>query len=208
MKFFLASLFLATSLMSSAQTFDPIKYVPSFDGYPIKQVRVTNKWPYFNQTPRYIGAVLGFEGFRSNFVEGGLAFNFVEFEDVPGGMIGGNLLYKRNVSERIQSYEAEVGFYTILCGGINFNWNQFDNSGLLGVKPFIGVSIFNIHVMYGYNIFQNSKNTNSQLWHNSFTIRYVMPIVTFGKVKSSMKQDYISYPRDNYYNYNRMDVTF
>lgn len=183
--------------LSFGQEFNPSLYVPRVVSYPAVQKKIEYKWPHHYNVPKFIGLVVGYQGVRSSFYQMGLALNFVEMHSVPGGMLGGQLLYKRHFSENIQSYSAEIGFYQIICGGLNFNYHTQEAHGTFGVKPFIGLSIYHIQLMFGYNVYSNKNNEIAPLTHASIELRYVIPLVSYGKVKDKMVSDHTNYPNTN-----------
>jgi len=183
--------------LALCQEFNPYLYVPKVVSYPAVQEKIQYKWPHNHNVPKFVGLVVGYQGVRSSFYQMGLAVNFVEMLSLPGGMLGGQLLYKRHFSENIQSYSAEIGFYQIICGGINFNYHVQEERGTFGVKPFIGLSIYHIQLMFGYNVFRDKKNTITPLTHGSLELRYVIPIISFGKDKEQMVFKSTNYPNTN-----------
>lgn len=200
-KIFNTCLFVLAANLSIGQQFDPMLYVPKIESYPAEQQKISYKWPHYNYVPKYVGLVIGYEGVRSSFYQMGLVLNLVEMEEMPGGMVGGQLLYKRHFNENIQSYSAEIGVYQVICGGINFNYHVQGDRSTFGVKPFIGLSIYHVQLMYGYNIYSNKNNEITPLKHASFELRYVIPIVSFGKNKDQMVYKSSNYPNRNEYEY-------
>lgn len=195
MKSLLLPLFILCVSLAHAQ--DPYEYAPELEDYPARQQHVTYKWPYTRRVPGYVGLVLGWEGFKSNYYQAGLALNLVEIQDLPGGMIGGQALYQRHISENLQRFQVEAGFYTLVCGGVNFNYSIQGEHSTFGVKPFIGLSLFNVQFLYGYNFINKKKNQISSLRNSSFEFRFVIPLVSFGKDTSQMEAVPSSYPNQS-----------
>lgn len=186
--------FVLVANVAFGQEFNPSLYVPNIVSYPAFQEKIEYKWPHNHNVPKFVGLVVGYQGFRSSFYQMGLAVNFVEMLSLPGGMLGGQILYKRHFSENIQSYSAEIGFYQIICGGINLNYHVQEERGTFGVKPFIGLSMYHIQFLFGYNVYSDKKNTITPLMHGSLELRYVIPIISFGKDKEQMVLKSTNYP--------------
>lgn len=147
---------------------------------------VEYKYPYYGHwIPPYIGIIGGYEGFKSNYWEAGLVFNIVPSRVTPktGAIIGGVVSYKKNFSNSIQAFEAEVGFYSFLSLGVNFNYTFTTIHNTFGVKPFIGISIYHLQFLWGYNLFSDKKNEIQDLRHSTFKIRYSIPLFRLNQEK-------------------------
>lgn len=200
MKMLLVSLFFAFFWnVAEAQDFERDKYVPTIVDYPEKQEPIQYRWPHLNYVPKYVGIIGGVQGFHELAFEGGLVLNLVEFDYVPGAIVGGALMYKRSFRDEIQTYSAEFGVYLPICFGVNFNYNLQNGLSTFGVKPFIGVSVYNFQLLYGFNMYSRKSEING-LRHNHFELRYVIPIISFGKSPNKMVRTFSNYPsEDNYY---------
>lgn len=184
--------------LSHAQVFSPGMFIPEVHDQPIKQKKLKYKWPYFSYVPKYVGLNLGVQGFGQPMFQGGVALNLLEFDNVNGGMMGGNLLYKRDFNDNIESYNVEFGVYTYFCLGLNFNYNIQNDFGTFGVKPFIGVAFYNFQFLYGFNFFSKKNNEIQGLRSNHFELRYVIPLFSFGKRERYVSAD-SGYPAPYYY---------
>lgn len=196
MKRFLIVLVLIIPVMSFSQVVIN-KYVPKVvDGPPRRELKY--KWPYFDHIPPFIGVIVGYEGFKSNYYEVGLAANFLRDRRITsGGMAGGQLIYKRHFRENIQSYEAEIGWYRLISIGINANYHVGEDRSTFAVKPFIGLCLYNFQVSWGYNFYSNKNNEISSLRHSNFQMKYVIPIIPFkGKYTRYVYDDYGYYSRN------------
>ena len=184
---------------SQAQIFAPGKFIPGVHDYPIEQKKLEYKWPYIYYVPKYIGLNLGVQGFGQPMFQGGLALNLLEFDGVAGGMLGANALYKRNFAEDVESYNFELGVYTFFCLGLNFNYNIQNEYGTFGVKPFIGIALYNFQLLYGFNFFSKKNNQIPGLRSNHFELRYVIPLIAFGKSEKYVPAQ-SNYPNPYFYN--------
>jgi hypothetical protein len=175
------------------------KYNPRVVDGPAREL-VKYRWPYFEHVPSYIGIVGGYQGFKSSSYTLGVALNFMKIEEMgSGGMAGGQLLHKRHFREDLQSYEAEVGFYSIVCLGVNANYNVSGENATFGVRPFLGVSLFNLQVSWGFN-FYSKLNKIDALRHSNWEIKYVLPIIRLNR-----KEERYVYPTrysNQYVDYN------
>lgn len=196
MKYLLLSLFVTLGVNSFSQS--PYDYVPNQIDSRARQEWASYKWPYNSDVPRYVGLVVGWEGFRENYYQVGLVANFMEMNYAVGGLVGGKLLYQRHVRENIHRYQLELGFYNIICGGVNFNYSVQDIHSTFAVKPFIGLSLFNISVMYGYNFINKNKNQITSLRNSSFEVRYVLPLFSFSRDKKTLVEVPSGYPNQRY----------
>lgn len=166
------------------------EYIPRVvDGSP--KTLLKYKWPYIHHIPPSIGLVIGYEGFKTNYYQIGLAANFLrDYNMEIGGMAGGQLLYKRDFRDQIQSFEAEIGWYTFMNIGLNFNYHVSGDNSTFGVKPFIGFSAFNLQLNWGYNIYSNKKNEIAGLGHSNWELKYVIPIIPFKGKEPIYIRDY------------------
>lgn len=143
------------------------------------------KWPYYgHDIPPYIGVLVGYEGLKTNNIQGGLAFNFVgsTIDPAIGGMIGGCLLYKQKLNKpSVYSFEAEAGMYGGVVAGINYNYNQTSVKVIHGIKPFVGMTFYNIQIFYGYSFYDSKEDIYAELRHNRITVRYIVPVIKLRK---------------------------
>lgn len=144
-----------------------------------------SKWPYFGENvPRYVAISGAYEGLKTSNFQVGLQTNVMQLTVSPavGGMVGGGLFYKQNMYlKHVYSYEAEFGFYGGLVLGINYNYNVTSVSQIQGLKPFVGIAVFNAQLFYGYSFYKSKDDINNELRHNRITFRYVIPFIKVGK---------------------------
>lgn len=172
--------------VAAAKAQNPYDYFPSHMDFPLRQKPVEYEWPYIMHTPPYIGLIAGLEGFKSRFYQMGIALNASEIHETRGGVFGTQFLYQRQWHENVERYQVELGFYTFLCMGLNFNRTRQDDFTTFGVKPFVGISLFNIQALYGFNLYNRNKNQIDAMQRSSFELRYVIPIIPL-----SRNQDYL-----------------
>lgn len=142
------------------------------------------RYPYFgHHIPPYFGVIGGYEGFKSSYWEAGLIFNIapVWISSKTGGIVGGTISYKRNFQNNIQAFESEIGFYSPVSLGLNFNYTFTENHNTFGCKPFIGISVYHLQFLWGYNFFSAKKNEIQDLRHSTFKIRYSLPLLRMDK---------------------------
>ena len=160
------------SLVSQAQL-DTNKFIPS-------------KWPYFGQNiPAYIGVIIGYEGFKSSYFETGINYNLAPLTVYPssGAFAGIQFLYRKNFIHNIQAFEIDIGIYSPVSLGVNFNYNFDGTNTTRGFKPFIGTSIYRLQIIYGYNIFSDKRNKIVPLNHSTLTVRYEIPVIRLNYFK-------------------------
>lgn len=138
-------------------------------------------YPYYGpRVPEYFGIVGGYEGFSHNCWEAGLVFNIGEIYSELGNtgpMAGIMLTYKRSLSGRLSTVEAEVGLYTQLAIGLGFNENFYEGTGTFGFRPFLGTNLWHFQIIAGYNFYSKNRADIAELDHFTVKIRYVLPIV-------------------------------
>jgi len=185
--------------LAEAQDFNRNQYIPTPSDYPFQQKPLEYQWPHLNYVPKYIGVIGGIQGFREFAYEAGLALNLASINEIPGAMVGGALMYKRGFRNDIETYSAEVGVYLPISFGLNFNYNTQNEYATFGVKPFIGICIYNFQFLYGFNIYSRKSLING-LRRNHFEVRYVIPIISFGKTTTEMVGTFSNYPyQENHY---------
>jgi len=140
------------------------------------------KYPYFGPNiPPYIAIVGGIDGIRTSFWELGLTFNVLTTEMHPntGAILGGAFSYKKHFSKNIQATELELGFYSFLSMGLNFNYSYSGLDKTFGVKPFLGICLYHFQILWGYNFY--AKTSISELNHSTIKFRYSIPIIRLNK---------------------------
>jgi hypothetical protein len=185
-----------------SQEFDPDRYNPRIVDRPTigyNNFRREYRWPYFYDVPLHFGLLGGYEGFKSHYWTAGGVFNLVELTGTgTGGYVGTTFLYKQHFSEGIKSYEAEIGMYAMICMGLNFNYRtQGEEYATFGVRPFIGLALFNFQLIWGYNIYSDKRNSIVPLRHGSWELRYVIPLIKLSK--GSPQPSFAHYPDSGYY---------
>ncbi len=141
------------------------------------------QYPYFGPSiPPYLAITGGYEGFKSDYWAIGIACNAAGSYISPpiGGYIGPTLLYKSDFSRQIQSVELELGMYSFVCMGLNFNYHFTQEYNTKGFKPFIGIGAFHAQFIWGYNFFSNRNNQIAGLRHSTIQFRYTIPIARIG----------------------------
>jgi hypothetical protein len=143
------------------------------------------QWPYLGvNIPRYLALTGGYEGVKTNNLIVGVAINAFKMGRIPpiGGIAGGGLFYKQSTSSaKIYSYEAEIGFYSGFALGLNYSYNVTSSSRISGFKPFIGISLYNFQILYGYCFFDSTLDKKNELKHNRITFRYIIPVLKLNK---------------------------
>jgi hypothetical protein len=147
--------------------------------------RKSSHWPFFgSDIPPYISVIGGYEGLKTTNFQAGIGINlFRVVVDPPiGGMGGPIAIYKQSFStQKIYSYEFEFGVYAGFILAVNYNLN-YTSSGLIkGTKPMIGISIYNLQMIYGYSFYKDSKDLKRELRHNRIGLRYVIPFVRLSR---------------------------
>lgn len=139
------------------------------------------KYPYIkNYTPPLLALQLGYDFFQTNQIELGALINFSDNYDIKtGSFIGPSLSYKRILDTKTNTIGLGFGFYLPLSLGFDFNYNFNESNHVFGFKPFIGTMLYNIQLLYGYNLFKNKNNNSLNLNHHSLTVRIAIPIKVF-----------------------------
>ncbi len=149
-----------------------------------------SKWPYFGEVvPRYLALAAGYEGLKTNNFQIGVMLNAYSLDVTPaiGAMLGGGLFYKQNADNvKLHSYEAEFGMYAGFVLGLNYNYNITPSSEVHGLKPFIGIAVYNAQLFYGYCFYNPKGDPSDALGHNRITVRYVIPFFRFKKRTSEL----------------------
>ncbi|MCF8370057.1 MAG: hypothetical protein K9H64_00445 [Bacteroidales bacterium] len=149
------------------------------------------KYPFYGpHVPPYIALQIGYDGFNSSFLEAGLAFNIghICVSSSTGAIVGGSTSYKRHFSNNIEGIETEIGFYSVVSMGVNINYTYTEKFSTIGVKPFIGVSLYHFQLLWGYNFFSDKKNGIENLPHSSFKLRYTIPLINIDKEKKKLQK--------------------
>jgi hypothetical protein len=162
------------------------------------------KWPYYgHNVPRYLAAVVGFEGVAYGSVELGLAGNISDtyLARKTGSMIGGSILFRYNLPINPDSVGVnyldvdsnlatmywvpdtayygialEVGNYSLISFGLGYTFNTDGTNVTHGFRPFIGTTLYNFQVLYGYNFYSRKKNKIGRLRNSRLIIRYGIPL--------------------------------
>ena len=173
---FIAILYLFSLSICFAQNDDPLDL-------PIDST--TSKWPYFGKgIPPYIAILGGYEGLKTNNFEVGLGVSPIHTTVDPpvGAFFGPVLIYKQSfTTNKIHSYEAELGIYGGIVFGVNYNYNVTTTNKIHGFKPFIGMAFYNFHLFYGYSFYNDNDDLNNELRHNRITLRYIIPVIKLGE---------------------------
>ena len=145
----------------------------------LDSIEIEYKYPYFGPfIPPYIGVIGGVEGFQSHFWEAGIVVNYLSLYTLypSGGYVGNTLLYKSHFKNKLQSIELECGIYSPISIGFNLNYTYTKTDHTMGIKPFVGISIFHFQFLWGYNFFSKTRNNITELKQSSFNIRYWVPL--------------------------------
>ena len=163
------------------------------------------KWPYYGyNVPRYLAAVVGYEGISYGTIELGLAGNISDtyLARKTGSMIGASILFRYNHpvnpdSVSINVFDTisgnpvplywtpdtsfwgvaiEIGNYSLISYGIGYNFNTDGTTVTHGVRPFVGTTLYNLQILYGYNIFSKKKNRIGRLLNSRIMVRYAIPL--------------------------------
>ena len=136
-------------------------------------------WPYIkNKTPQLVGALVGYNFLQNHEMEIGTILNITEsIGTTTGMMMGPSLLYRRSIDRNLNAVDFNLGFYWVLsCGlGVNYNFDDKKNH-LTGVRPFIGITLYHIQLLYGYNFYNGKNNDMLKLKHAALTLRLAIPI--------------------------------
>lgn len=141
------------------------------------------KWPYINKrTPPIIGITTGYNFLSDRYIEFGAIANLSDnYGHLRGAILGPSLSYKRYLDKNINSFNFDVGLYLYLAFGLGANYTYTDKEGIVGFKPFIGLSMFHIQATYGYNFFSEKHNHDMNLGHHSVNLRLAIPIIRLTK---------------------------
>lgn len=138
-------------------------------------------YPYWKGlVPPFVGIVTGLEGFKNYGYELGIAMNLGYLEEgTYGGLVGAILSFKNRFDKSYYSICAELGIYAPISLGLGYSYNSngFDHTN--SFRLFTGITIFHLQMLYGYNFYSNSMNQIPELFHHSFTLRYVLPVLRF-----------------------------
>lgn len=146
--------------------------------YYIRDSINPERYPYFkNVSPPLLGLLIGYNIYENHQIE----FGLIKSVGIDGGpptgiLIGSSITYGYNLDKQLHNVAVEWGFYSVVSAGLGLNYNFNTNSQLLGFRPFIGTSIYHIQLLYGYNLFRNSKNSELDLSHHSLEIQVAIPI--------------------------------
>lgn len=174
----------------------------AFDKYVIDSVEASvSKWPYLGEEiPPYLGIIAGYEGFGTKNFTVGITHNlFMSSAEgdfgKTGARIGYSLYYKRNLqAQQPSSFEIDLGIFYIPSLGININYNIMNaHEHLIGIKPFVGISLYHVDFLYGYCFYQDKKDQLNVLRHNRFTVRLSIPVAKLSKRKT-VKHYVYKYP--------------
>jgi hypothetical protein len=142
------------------------------------KVKAQSSWGNSTHLNANIGIVAGYSGFGPHMLEAGIGFQpwDVRAEYVGYPFDGFLALYEFSPTRNL--YGTSLNFWylsgPVSCGlGVN-RYSDYTNE-TYGIKPMIGVSIFRIGIMYGFNFFLN-KNEITNFSHSSLTIKYYLPI--------------------------------
>lgn len=124
------------------------------------------------------GVVAGYSGFKNSFIEIGIGYQPWE---VKGNFVfypfaGFLALYEFDPTRKLYGTSLNAWYLAgLFSGGLNVNRYSDYSNDTYGIKPMVGISVFRIGIMYGYNLFLNT-NSISNLDHHCFTIKYYYPI--------------------------------
>ncbi len=135
-------------------------------------------YPYFGPCiSPYAAFIGGVEFLNPTMWEAGMAFNIADIRGIySGGRFGPTITYKRSLNSGLHGMDFDLGLYTYITLGLNYNYYTDGVNKIGGFKPFIGTTIFHCEISYGYNFFSNKKNPFEELTHHVFKLRYYLPI--------------------------------
>ena len=142
-------------------------------------------YPYYGKrVPPFLGIVAGYEGYRNNCWEAGLALNMIDTYSpnrANGAIVGFIFTYKQSLENDLKTAEAEVGVYSPFSIGVGFNENFYRGTRTFGFRPFVGTSWYHLQVMAGYNFYSKNRNDLAELDNLTIKIRYILPVARIFK---------------------------
>lgn len=124
------------------------------------------------------GIVAGYSGSKNNFIEFGVGYQPWEVEGnfVYYPFAGFLALYEFDPTRKLYGTSLNAWYLSgPLSFGLNVNHYSDYSNNTYGIKPMVGISIFRIGIMYGYNFFLNT-NSIRDFDHQTFTIKYYYPL--------------------------------
>lgn len=125
-----------------------------------------------------VGIVAGVSGFHNSFLEIGVGYQPWEVKGlyVYYPFAGFLATYEFDPTRKLYGTNLNAWYLAGLFScGLNVNRYSDFKHETYGLKPMIGISCLRIGIMYGYNFFLN-KNGILDLAHNSFTLKYYLPL--------------------------------
>ena len=133
---------------------------------------------YGTTEPPNIGVVVGYSGLKPNMIELGVGYQPWEVE---GGFVWypfAGFLALAEFSPDTKLFGTSLNAWYLsgpFACGLGINRYVISDDETYGIKPMIGISFRRIGIMYGYN-FYSKNNTITDLHHDSFTIKYYLPL--------------------------------
>ena len=138
----------------------------------------SNFWSGNGHLNANIGLATGYSGISLNVFQFGLGFQpwDIKAEFVGFPLFGFTALYEFSPERNLQGASFNTLYLSgpFACG-LGFNRYTANNNITYGIKPMIGISIFRIGIMFGYNFFL-TKNEIDDFYHPSFNINYYFPL--------------------------------
>jgi len=142
-------------------------------------------YPYYGKrVPPFLGIVAGYEGYRNNCWEAGIALNMIDTynpERSNGAIVGFIFTYKQSLENDLKTAEAEAGLYSPFSIGAGFSESFYMGTRTFGFRPFVGTSWYHLQVMLGYNFYSKNRNELAELDNLTVKVRYVLPVVRIFK---------------------------
>lgn len=139
----------------------------------------SNSWGGYGNLNANIGLAVGYSGVNPNVFQIGLGFQpwDIKAEYVGFPLFGFTALYEFSPESELQGASFNTLYLSgpFACG-LGFNGYMYNRNTTYGIKPMIGISIFRIGIMYGFNFFLN-KNEIMGLDHSSINVNYYLPIL-------------------------------
>src|ERR1051326_8839321 len=128
--------------------------------------------------PPGLGVVAGFSGFHPDMLDVGIGYQPWEVEGafVQYPFAGFLALAEYSPGSKLFGTSLNAWYLSgLFACGLGVNRYIEDGNETYGMKPMIGISMYRIGIMYGYN-FYSKNNLIPDLHHDSFTIKYYLPL--------------------------------
>ncbi|MDD3860796.1 MAG: hypothetical protein PHW83_11400 [Bacteroidales bacterium] len=135
------------------------------------------------EAKKSIGLVAGISGFQTTEIELGVGFNFAEIRHIsphkPKPFMGLSLSVNMNPTNKdLIGQSLSAWFNGVLVFGVSEHYYKNNDYQTYTIKPFTGIELFGIMLIYGRNIFLND-NQIKEVSKHVFTLRYYIPVKIF-----------------------------